>query len=118
MRPVLGGMGNVEDNVLDTPDGTYRAVAIRSFDPVNGLWAIWWLSTSDPHRLDVPVVGRFVDGVGTFYADEQIDGRSVRTRFLWSETATLQPRWEQAMSVDGGQSWETNWTMTFRRSPQ
>jgi hypothetical protein len=28
---------------------------------------------------------------------------------------TALPRWEQAFSPDGGQSWETNWKMTFRR---
>jgi len=26
------------------------------------------------------------------------------------------PRWEQALSVDGGATWETNWTMDFVRS--
>ena len=31
--------------------------------------------------------------------------------FLWLQTDTQSPRWEQAMSADGGQSWETNWTM-------
>jgi hypothetical protein len=26
------------------------------------------------------------------------------------------PRWEQAFSDDAGKSWETNWTMDFRRA--
>jgi hypothetical protein len=32
-RPLLGGNGNIEDNLLLLPDGDYRAVALRSFDP-------------------------------------------------------------------------------------
>lgn len=116
VRPVLGGSGNVEDNVLEFPSGRYRAIAVRSFDPASGTWAIWWLSTDAPHRLDVPVIGRFSDGVGSFFADDVLRGQAVRVRFLWLRTATATPRWEQAISPDGGKTWETNWTMDFRRA--
>jgi hypothetical protein len=115
MRPVLGGNGNVEDNVLHIATGTYRALAIRSFDPARGTWAIWWLDDRAPHHLDVPVIGRFENGVGTFLADDVLDGRPVKLRFLWLRTETETPRWEQALSADGGESWETNWTMDFAR---
>jgi hypothetical protein len=116
MRPVLGGNGNVEDNLLHVSTGSYRAIAIRSFDPASGNWAIWWLDARVPHAFDMPVVGRFEDGVGSFYADDMLDGRPVRMRFLWLRTDTDTPRWEQALSADGGQSWETNWTMDFERA--
>jgi len=116
MRPVLGGNGNVEDNLLHISTGSYRAIAIRSFDPASGTWAIWWLDARSPHALDAPVVGRFEDGVGSFYAEDVLDGRPVRMRFLWLRTDTDTPRWEQALSDDGGQSWETNWTMDFERA--
>jgi hypothetical protein len=115
MRPVLGGHGNVEDNRLDLPTGPVRAIAIRSYDPKTRSWAIWWLSSADPHRLDMPVVGGFEDGTGRFFASEVIDGRTVLTRFLWLETHSPAPRWEQAMSSDDGKTWETNWTMDFSR---
>ena len=115
-RPVLGGNGNVEDNVLHIASGTYRAIAIRSFDPASATWAIWWLDHRAPHALDVPVVGRFLDGVGTFMADDVHDGRPVILRFQWLRTASVSPRWEQALSDDGGASWEINWTMDFVRA--
>lgn len=115
-RPVLGGNGNVEDNVLHIGSGTYRAIALRSFDQVNRTWAIWWLDNRAPHNLDVPVVGRFENGVGTFLADDVLDGRAVRLRFQWLRTDTDNPRWEQALSDDWGESWEINWTMDFQRS--
>ncbi|MFC3578864.1 DUF1579 domain-containing protein [Sphingomonas hylomeconis] len=116
MRPVLGGNGNIEDNVLHVAAGAYRALAIRSFDPALGRWAIWWLDSRAPHALDVPVVGHFENGVGTFLADDVLDGVPVKLRFLWLHTDTETPRWEQALSADGGQSWETNWTMDFTRA--
>lgn len=110
---LLQGFGNVEDNVLHFPDGDVRAVALRSFDAASGQWAIWWLDGRAPHTLDVPVVGSFRDGVGTFYADDQHAGRPVRVRFIWRTNAGAHPTWEQAFSTDQGASWETNWTMEF-----
>lgn len=115
-RPILDGFGNVEDNRLDLPGGAYRAVALRSFDPASRSWAIWWLDGRAPHNLDVPVIGRFEDGVGTFFADDVHDGQPIKLRFFWLGTDSDTPRWEQAMSADGGESWETNWTMDFERA--
>ncbi|HEV7576268.1 MAG TPA: DUF1579 domain-containing protein [Caldimonas sp.] len=117
MAPVLGGLGNVDDNVVDLPGGAYRAVSIRSFDPATRRWAIWWLDGRDPHRIDVPVVGAFAAGVGTFHADETFKGRPIRVRFRWTDTTTPSPRWEQAFSPDAGATWETNWMMRFVRVP-
>ena len=114
-RKILGGYGNLEDNALDLPEGAYRAVALRSFDPATATWSIWWLDGRHPDRIDTPVVGRFTDGIGLFYADDSLDGTPIRVRFTWSSTDTDTPRWEQAFSVDGGDTWETNWTMDFFR---
>ena len=115
-RPLLGGNGNVEDNLLHLPGGDYRAVALRSFDPASGTWAIWWLDARQPHQLDVPVIGRFEDGVGSFFAEDMHEGRPVRLRFQWHTANPQAPRWEQALSADGGETWETNWIMDFTRA--
>ena len=116
MRRVLGGRGNIEDNLLLIPSGALRAIAVRDYDPAQGTWAIWWLSTAAPHLLDVPVIGRFENGIGTFLAEDSLDGRPILVRFLWLQTQGPLPRWEQAFSADAGQTWETNWTMDFTRS--
>ena len=115
-RPVLGGAGNIEDNLLRQSGGDYRAIAIRAFDPGAELWAIWWLDARSPHTLDVPVKGRFDGGRGEFLAEDSFEGRPIRVRFLWLDTTTPAPRWEQAFSADAGESWETNWVMEFTRA--
>jgi hypothetical protein len=117
MRAILGGQGNLDDNLLNLPGGAYRAASLRAFDPQTGLWAIWWLDDRHPHQLDVPVQGGFADGVGSFYADDTFNGQPIRVRFRWTDTASAAPRWEQAFSADGGASWEVNWTMVFTRPP-
>ncbi len=112
---VLGGFGNIEDNRLQFPEGEFRAVALRSYDAGAGTWAIWWLDGRFPGRMDVPVVGTFKDGVGSFYASDTFNSRAITVRFLWSRSTADQLRWEQAFSADDGRSWETNWTMDFTR---
>ena len=114
--PLLDGQGNVDDNVIELPGGAYRAVSLRSFDPASGEWAIWWLDARHPGQIDVPVRGRFVEGVGTFVADDTLDGRPIRVRFVWSRITPRSAQWEQAFSADAGASWETNWVMNFERA--
>ena len=114
-RKILGGGGNLEDNFLDLPGDAYRAVALRSFDPLTKQWSIWWLDGRNPGNLDVPVVGGFADGKGLFYANDQLGGQSIKICFTWFSSDT-NPRWEQAFSNDEGATWETNWTMDFYRA--
>ena len=114
-QTTLGGQGNMDDNFLDKPDGAYRAVTLRAFDPRTGTWSIWWLDGRYPGKLDVAMVGRFDDGVGTFLADDEFAGKAIKVRFLWSHITPSSCRWEQAFSEDGGRSWETNWIMDFTR---
>ena len=114
-RKILSGFGNVEENVLHFPEGSVEAAAVRSFDPKTKTWAIWWLDGRNPHHLDVPVVGRFEHGVGSFYANDTLNGTPIRVRFLWYPNPGSRPQWEQAFSVDGGSTWEVNWVMQFHQ---
>ncbi len=116
VQPILGGQGNLDDNVIELPAGSYRAITLRAFDPATERWAIWWLDARHPHSLDVPMIGHFTDGVGTFFADDTIDGRAIKVRFLWTDITKTGCRWQQAFSSDGGASWETNWIMNFTRT--
>jgi hypothetical protein len=66
--------------------------------------------------LDVPVIGGFENGVGTFVADDVFEGQPIKVRFLWSDISKDACRWRQAFSEDGGRTWETNWVMEFTRA--
>jgi hypothetical protein len=117
-QPLMGGYSNVDDLVLEVPGGTYRGVALRSFDAKTKQWSIWWLDSRTPlGPLDPPMRGGFQDGVGTFYADDTWEGKPVRMRFLWSKITPTSCHWEQAFSADKGATWETNWVQDIRRVP-
>lgn len=112
---LLAGEGDVDDNVIQSPAGAYRAVTLRSFDPAKKLWSIWWLDSRHPHQLDPPVIGGFRDGLGTFIAKDTFGGRPIVVRYIWSDITPNSAKWQQAFSDDDGRTWETNWVMEFRR---
>jgi len=114
VRPIVGGLGNVDDNLLELPGGTYRAATIRLYDPAVANWSIWWID-GRRGRLEPPVAGGFAGGVGTFFGDDELAGRPIRVRFVWSGIDAARARWDQAFSPDGGATWEPNWTMDFAR---
>jgi hypothetical protein len=112
----MDGSGNVEDNLLNPPSGSYRAIGLRAYDPKSGEWAIWWVDGRNPAGpIDPPVRGHFENGVGNFYSDDVQQGKPIRTRYTWSHITAKSARWEQATSPDSGRSWDTNWTMEFSR---
>lgn len=117
-RKILDGLGNIDDNLLELPGDTYRAVTLRTYNPKTQQWSIWWLDGRNPSALDPPMVGRFENSIGTFYANDTLKGRPIRVRFLWTMPAPDRPRWEQAFSADGGANWETNWIMDFTRDDE
>jgi hypothetical protein len=44
-----------------------------------------------------------------FYGQDTLDGRTILVRFIITQVSPREARFEQAYSVDGGQSWEDNW---------
>jgi hypothetical protein len=115
-RKYMDGWANVDDTVFHTPQGIYRGVAPRAYDPKTGEWAIWWIDGRNPFgNLDPPVKGRFVNGVGTFYAADTLRGKPIKVRFTWSHITRTSARWEQAYSADDGKTWEANWVQRLER---
>lgn len=117
-RSIMGGLGNVDTyRAPKLPDGrSLEGFTLRLYEPETGLWRLWWASTTRPGVLDVPVVGRFVDGVGEFECADEVGGVPVLVRFRWSDITPTSARWEQFFSFDDGASWHRNWIMESTRT--
>jgi hypothetical protein len=61
--------------------------------------------------MGVPTIGEFKNGRGEFFDTEPSgpNGRSILCRFVWTNTNTDTPYFEQSFSEDGGKTWEVNW---------
>lgn len=115
VRPILGGLGNVDHNVLEDPGGRYVATSLRLFRPDVGAWSIWWLDGRAP-AVETPVTGAFVGRKGEFFADETFEGRTIRVRFTYEDFGRGRSQWTQAFSPDAGASFEVNWVMDFTKA--
>ncbi|MES2070682.1 MAG: hypothetical protein V4488_10065 [Pseudomonadota bacterium] len=120
VRPLPAGIGNYDDFVPTAWRPGFVGMSLRIFNPASQLWSIYWLE-NQTGGLDAtgsllpPVVGQFVNGVGIFEGDDELDGKPIRVRYTWSGITANTARWEQAMSADGGLNWETNWVMDHTR---
>lgn len=121
MRKLPGNIGNYDDFIAESWRPGFVGMSLRIFNPETRMWSIYWLNNRvgglDPAtgQLTPPVVGKFVGDVGIFEANDTINGKPTRVRYTWSEVHSAHPRWEQAFSVDNGQTWETNWIMVMTR---
>jgi hypothetical protein len=113
--PILNGIGNFDQFFATLPDGKPLAGStLRIFDPETRLWSLYW-ADSRSCQLFPPVVGRFRNGSGDFHGDDTQDGQPVKVRFTWTILTPDSARWDQAMSQDGGLTWEHNWEMQLTR---
>ncbi|MFI6438673.1 hypothetical protein [Streptomyces sp. NPDC050759] len=111
-RPLFDGAANVDE--IDMPHLGSKGATLRLFDRETGQWSLNW-AASRSGKLYPPVTGRFEGGRGEFYGDDAYDGKAVRVRFVWADVSAVGAHWEQAFSLDGGETWVTNWTMDFSR---
>jgi hypothetical protein len=113
-RKILGGIGNMDEVTFHRKTGYAEGFTLRLFDPQAQEWLIYWAASSGG-KLELPMIGKFENGRGEFYAHEVFENRHVYSRFIWSEITETSCRWEQAFSIDGGKTWETNWIADFSR---
>ena len=114
VRPLPSVLGN-EDEFRTEALGGFVGMSFRFFDPEAGRWSIYWADSRRPGVLDPPVFGGFANGSGVFEGTDVLAGKPILVRFTWTGVDTQEPRWEQAFSGDGGESWEPNWVMEFAR---
>ncbi|SJZ44741.1 hypothetical protein SAMN02745126_01102 [Enhydrobacter aerosaccus] len=115
VRKVLDGFGNIDESDIAFPGDRRRVMNLRLYDWNKDCWSIHPYDSRQFGRVFTPLSGRFAKGIGTFYGDDEWQGRAMRTRFVWSRITPNSARWEQAFSLDEGNNWEINWIIDFTR---
>ena len=112
---IWDGRANLATVEADGPSGHLELLALRLYDPVAHQWNISFATSDSGILSSVPIVGGFENGRGEFYDSELYRGRNILVRLsIWAVSAS-EVRSEQAFSIDGGTTWETNWMNTFTR---
>ncbi len=115
VRPIWGGRSNTEEYEADSASGHRDGLTVQTYNPQSHQWSIYWTNSKNGAFSLPPTVGKFKDGRGEFFDQEDFNGQSIFVRYLWTVPSADAPRWEQAFSVDGGKTWETNRIITYMR---
>jgi hypothetical protein len=114
VRKVWDGRANLVELSADGPAGHFEGLNLRLYNPQSQQWSLNFAS-SRGGVMSQPTIGRFIDGRGEFYDQEDFEGRAVFVRFVITPLDTDTIRFEQAFSDDGGKTWEVNWVATDTR---
>ena len=105
---IWDGRAELDTIELDGPSGHIEGLTLRTYNPQTHQWSLYWANSKDG-LVVVPQIGQFKNGVGEFYAQDTLNGKSIFVRFVWTNTTTNTPHFEQSFSADGGKTWEVNW---------
>jgi hypothetical protein len=116
-RSIWDGGAQVEEFVVDSPGKNIhiQGLATRFYNPKTREWRIYWASRENAAMDPSPQVGQFLNGRGEFYGTDTLEGRAIYIRFVWTNTASAAPHFEQSFSADGGKTWEVNWITEQKR---
>ena len=115
VRKIWGGKANLVELEVDGPAGHIQGLSLRLYNPQSQQWSLSF-ANSAAGTLSTPTVGEFRNGRGEFYDQEDVGGRMVLVRGIWSDITANAGRFEQAFSDDGGKTWEVNWIATDTRA--
>ncbi len=107
-RKVWDGRSDLEEFKTEGPTGTVEGLTLRLYNPDSHQWSLYW-ANSKTGAMGVPTIGEFKNGVGEFFDQEVINGRSIFVRYIWSGITPTTAHFEQSYSDDGGKTWEVNW---------
>lgn len=109
---VWGGRANIQEIEVNAPSGAIEELRLCLYRPLLHQWYLHWADSGDG-VLEKPMIGRFKDGVGSFYDQEDHNGRAIFVRQRYSAIAPRSYHWQQAFSDDGGTRWQPNWNVTL-----
>jgi len=112
VHSLLAGNASVEE--LRIPARNFSGIGLRLYDAEAGVWNDHWIN-GQQRRVNPPMAGTFENGVGTFLSDDEQGGRPIKARGVWDRITAASCRWHQAVSNDGGATWDMSWEMHWTR---
>jgi len=72
-KKLLNGLGHCDEVIMNRATGPAHGYTLRLFDMNSKEWSIYWAAGTSC-LLDVPMIGKFKDGIGEFYSHEVWEG--------------------------------------------
>lgn len=110
---ILAGVASVEE--LRIPARNFSGMGLRLLDVERKLWADFWVNSKSGVLTPPPTWGSFVNGVGIWDSEDTEGDKPMIARGVWDEITPTSCRWYQAVSYDGGKSFDETWVMRWTR---
>lgn len=112
ITPVCNGAAILEEWAGPFRGSFMNGFSLRAFDSTTQRWdlLLFWTTTGD--GTFGKLAGSFRHGRGEFFAG----GPERMQRYTFSDALPDSVRWDSATSVDGEQTWKTDWIMEFTRT--
>lgn len=116
-RPLLGGLANVDEFVVENDTMHVKGLTLRLYNPETHEWSIYWANAKTGVLAMPPTVGHWDGhGNGEFFDREEFDGKPIVVRYRWTVKDEDSAHFEQSFSPDDGRTWETNWISDITRT--
>ncbi|HST35605.1 MAG TPA: hypothetical protein VLK25_03120 [Allosphingosinicella sp.] len=113
VHSLLAGNASIEE--LRIPARNFSGIGLRLYDAAAGVWNDHWIN-GQARTVGGAMAGTFENGIGTFLADDEENGRPIKARGVWDRITATRCRWHQAVSRDAGATWEMSWEMHWTRA--
>ena len=110
---ILAGIASVEE--LRIPERKFSGMGLRLLDVEKKVWSDHWVNAQSGVVTSPGVTGSFENGAGLFVSDDEVEGKPVKWIGIWDLITPKSCRWRQAVSRDGGKSWDQGWIMDWTR---
>jgi hypothetical protein len=90
----------------------FRGMSLSVYKTSIGAWQQTWVDTDGNYWH---FTGEFKDGRMIFATEDLIDGQPVKLRMVFYNIEPDQLKWKWEQSRDGGQTWELNWNIHYKR---
>ncbi|MFN7725332.1 MAG: hypothetical protein ACK5QH_09695 [Rubrivivax sp.] len=110
---ILGGVGHVEELLIPARD--FSGLGLRMLDVQAQRWSDHWVNAKQGVVTAPGQTGSFENGAGLFGSTYEDQGRTFQSLGIWDRIGDGVCRWRQVVSGDGGQTWEHDWVMHWRR---
>jgi hypothetical protein len=99
-----------------TADGTFKGRSLSAFDTRDGTWRQTWVDNMGSY---LTFAGSYDGETMELRAQEiERDGSRTVQRMIFSDIEPDSLSWDWQDSLDGGQTWKSVWSITYRRRRQ
>jgi hypothetical protein len=105
VKPIWNGKGELEEIEAESPNGHWEGANLFFYDPEAHQWYQYYIASSEGRFNEPAGVGEYRDGNVEYYSPNELHGRAILDRAIWSDIKPDSHTYTESFSDDGGRTW-------------